>query len=166
MTDDLALIPYDGDCAALVVEWCAASPFSSEWVPGGAGDPDAVLAGWHTDPDITGHVLLRDSVPVAYGELWVEDHEAELAHLVVDPALRRQGLGRALAERLVEAARAQGLTQVFIRVRPDNAVAITCYATVGFVPVSAEEEAECNAGQPAAYHWMRQVQDGGGASLK
>jgi ribosomal-protein-alanine N-acetyltransferase len=105
-------------------------------------------------------------VPVAYGELWVEDDEAELAHLVVDPALRRQGLGQALALELVAAARAQGLVHVFIRVRPDNAVAIGCYTTVGFVPVTAEEEAEFNADQPATYHWMRHAQDAGGASLK
>ena len=153
------LVPYDGSCAARVVDWCAASPFSKEWVPAGATDADAVLAGWHLDPDITGHLLLRDDEPVAYGELWVEadDDEAELAHLVVDPALRRQGLGRALAAELVGSARALRLAHVFLRVRPDNAVGIGCYATAGFVAVSAEEEAAFNAGQPAAYHWMRHV---------
>jgi len=153
----LALVPYDGTAAAEVVAWCAVSPFSREWVPESATDPDAVLAGWQTDPDITGYLLMRDGTPVAYGELWVEadDDEAELAHLVVDPGLRRQGLGRALAVELVAAARASGLTNVFLRVRPDNVVAIGCYATVGFAPVSEAEEAEFNAGQPAAYHWMR-----------
>jgi ribosomal protein S18 acetylase RimI-like enzyme len=157
VSDDLSLVPYDGTAAALVVGWCAESPFSREWVPAAASDPDAVLAGWHTDPDITGHLLLRDGHPVAYGELWVEadDDEAELAHLVVDPALRRQGLGQALAVRLIAAARAQGLAHVFLRVHPDNHVAIGTYATVGFAPVTAEEEAAFNAGQPAAYRWMR-----------
>ena len=159
MTEGTALVPYDGSCAALVVEWCAASPFSREWVPAGATDADEVLAGWHTDPDITGHLLLRGGEPVAYGELWVEadEDEAELAHLVVDPALRRQGLGRALAVQLVATARAAGLAHVFLRVRPDNEVGIACYATAGFVAVSAEEETAFNAGQPAAYHWMRHV---------
>jgi ribosomal protein S18 acetylase RimI-like enzyme len=76
----------------------------------------------------------------------------------VDPTLRSQGLGQALAVRLIAAARAQGLAHVFIRVRPDNDVAIGCYATVGFVPVSAEEEAAFNAGQPTAYRWMRHVE--------
>ena len=37
-----------------VVAWCADSPYSREWVRAGATDPDGVLAGWHTDPDITG----------------------------------------------------------------------------------------------------------------
>jgi ribosomal-protein-alanine N-acetyltransferase len=152
--DDLRLVPYDGTAAA-VVAWCAASPFSSEWVPGSATDPDAVLAGWHADPDITGYLLLRAGTPVAYGELWVEPDEAELAHLVVDPALRRQGLGRALALDLVATARAEGLADIFLRVSRDNEVGIACYASVGFVRVSAEDEAEFNAGQPAAYQWMR-----------
>jgi hypothetical protein len=44
---------------------------------------------------------------------------------------------------------------VLIRVRPDNVVGIGCYASVGFVPVSADEEAAFNAGQPTAYRWMR-----------
>jgi [ribosomal protein S18]-alanine N-acetyltransferase len=158
--DEMALVPYDGRAASQVVTWCAASPFSSEWVPAGAADPDAVLAGWHTDPDISGHLLLRGGAPVAYGELWVEadEDEAELAHLVVDPALRRQGLGQGLAVRLVAAARDLGLAHVFLRVRPDNEVGIACYASVGFVRCSPEEELSFNAGQPAAYQWMKHPQ--------
>jgi ribosomal protein S18 acetylase RimI-like enzyme len=154
--------PYDGSCATLVVDWCAASPFSSEWVPAGAADPDAVLAGWLEDPDISGYLLHRSGTPVAYGELWVEpgDAEAELAHLVVDPARRRQGLGASLARSLVSRARADDLTNIFLRVHADNAVAIACYAGVGFVRCSPDEEAEYNAGQPAAYRWMRHVELG------
>jgi ribosomal protein S18 acetylase RimI-like enzyme len=156
MTAGLELVPYGGAFAAAVVGWCAASPFSSEWVPA-ATEPEAVLAGWLEDPDISGFLLLRSGTPVAYGELWLEpdDAEAELAHLVVDPTQRRQGLGRALAVALVERARAEGLTNIFLRVRPDNEVAIACYGTVGFVRCSPEEEAEFNALQPATYQWMR-----------
>jgi ribosomal protein S18 acetylase RimI-like enzyme len=140
------------------VDWCAASPFSSEWVPA-ATEPDAVLAGWLEDPDISGFLLLRSGTPVAYGELWVEpdDAEAELAHLVVDPAQRRQGLGRGLAVALVDRARADGLTNIFLRVHEDNSVAIACYGTSGFVRCSPEEEAEFNAGQPATYRWMQHL---------
>ena len=153
-----SLVPYDGSCARVLVEWCAASPFSSEWVSAST-DPDAVLAAWLEDPDISGFLLLRGGAPVAYGELWLapEDAEAELAHLVVDPAGRRQGLGRALALALVARARADGLTNIFLRVHPDNLGAIACYGTAGFAPCAPEEEAEFDAGQPAAYRWMRHV---------
>src|SRR3954471_16676953 len=110
MAEGVRLVPYDGTCAAAVVGWCAASPFSSEWVRP-ATEPNVVLAGWHEDPDISGFLLVRSGAPVAYGELWLEpgDAEAELAHLVVDPAQRRQGLGRALAVALVGQARSTGL---------------------------------------------------------
>jgi ribosomal protein S18 acetylase RimI-like enzyme len=157
VSDDLRLVAYDATSAADVVAWCAASPFSREWVPAAATSPDAVLGGWLADPDITGHVLLRAGTPVAYGELWIEreDDEGELAHLVVDPMLRRQGLGRDLALGLVATARDEGLATVFLRVRPDNGVGIACYTSVGFARVSAEDEAAFNAGQPAAYQWMR-----------
>jgi hypothetical protein len=63
------LVPYDGSFAAPVVDWCAASPFSSEWVPAGASEPGAVLAEWQADPDISAFLLLRSGTPVAYGEL-------------------------------------------------------------------------------------------------
>src|SRR3954469_22400499 len=147
MAGEPGLVAYDGSCAARVADWCAESPFSSEWVPAGT-EPDALLADWLEDPDITGFLLLRSGTPVAYGELWVEpdDAEAELAHLVVDPARRRQGLGTALAVSLVDRARAGGLTNIFLRVRHDNEVAIACYAGVGFVRCSPDEEAEFKAG--------------------
>ena len=153
-----SLVPYDGSCAPLVVGWCAASPFSSEWVSAST-DPEAVVAGWLEDPDISGFLLLRGDAPVAYGELWLEaaDAEAELAHLVVDPAQRRQGLGRTLALALVATARTEGMTNIFLRVHDDNRGAFACYETAGFERCSPGEEAEFNAGQPAAYRWMRHV---------
>jgi ribosomal protein S18 acetylase RimI-like enzyme len=153
--DPVRLVRYDGSCAAAVVAWCAASPFSSEWVAAGA-EPDAVLSSWQEDPDISGFLLVRAGVPVAYGELWHEPHdaEAELAHLVVDPAQRRQGLGQALAVALVEQARADGLSEIFLRVHRGNDVAIACYASAGFVRCRPEDEADYNAGQPTAYRWM------------
>jgi ribosomal protein S18 acetylase RimI-like enzyme len=153
----LDLVPYDGTAAELVVGWCAGSPFSSEWVPADTGAPDDVLARWLADPDISGYLLLDEGTPVAYGELWVEpdEDEAELAHLVVAPARRRRGHGRALAVALAEQARADGLAHVTLRVRPDNVAGISCYLSTGFVRESEEEAERFNAGQPAAYQWMR-----------
>ena len=162
------LVPYAGPRAELVVGWCVASPYSREWVPADAPDAEAVVAGWHADPDITGYLLLDAGTPVAYGELWVEadEDEAELAHLVVDPGRRRQGYGGELAHALVDRAHADGLANVTLRVRPDNEVGIACYLSIGFVRESEEDEARFNAGQPAAYRWMRWPQAGGAASLK
>ncbi|QIG43850.1 GNAT family N-acetyltransferase [Nocardioides anomalus] len=151
----MTLVPFAADCAPLVVGWCGASPYSAEWVPVGRTAPE-VVAGWLDDPDISGHLLLgEDSVPVAYGEVWLEPDgdEAELAHLVVDPALCGRGLGAHVGRAL--AATVPPERAVFLRVHPDNVVAQACYRSIGFARVAAEDEAAWNAGQPTAYWWMR-----------
>jgi RimJ/RimL family protein N-acetyltransferase len=45
--------------------------------------------------------------------------------------------------------------EVFLRLRPDNAVAEACYRAAGFVRVDTETEREWNRGQPSDYKWMR-----------
>ena len=91
----------------------------------------------------------------AYGELWVDDDEAEveLARLIVDPAERRQGLGQSLATGLAELARSR-YPQVFLRVHPDNIAARRCYAAAGFEPVEPDQATAWNAGQPVDYVWL------------
>jgi len=88
-------------------------------------------------------------------ELSLVPYDGSCAALVIDPALRRTGLGKGLALRLVAVARALGLANVFLRIHTNNDVGIGCYASVGFAPVSAEEQMAFNVGQPAAYLWTR-----------
>ena len=94
-----------------------------------------------------------DEELIGYGELWV-DHdggEVELARLIIDPRRRGRGAGRDLVAELV--ARAE-YPEVFLRVHPDNPVALRCYTGAGFVRVDAVLEAEWNAPQPVAYVWL------------
>jgi ribosomal protein S18 acetylase RimI-like enzyme len=95
---------------------------------------------------------------VAYGELWVDDDEAEveLARLIVDPAERGQGLGRRLAAGLAGLARSS-YPRVFLRVHPDNLAARRCYAAAGFQPVEPDQAAAWNASQPVDYVWLSLV---------
>ena len=44
--------------------------------------------------------------------------------------------------------------QTFLRVHPDNAPALRCYAAAGFAPVDPALQAEWNAPQPVAYVWL------------
>ena len=61
---------------------------------------------------------------------------AERAHLVlmcVEPALRRQGVGRRLIAWLVESARVAGIVSIHLELRADNEAAHTFYDSLGFV---------------------------------
>jgi putative acetyltransferase len=59
----------------------------------------------------------------------------ELKRLYVRPAGRGQGLGRALLEEALRAARAGGLTQVLLDTLPEMQAARALYLAAGFVPV-------------------------------
>jgi len=94
---------------------------------------------------------------VGYGELW-EDRdldEAELARLVIAPALRGKGHGRALTRALADEAHRRGFAEVWLRVVPENAAARRAYEAAGFARATADEEVEFNIGQARTYVWMR-----------
>ena len=48
-----------------------------------------------------------------------------------------------------------GFENVWLRVVPENAVAIACFRSAGFARASAAEEVAFNAGQPRVNLWMR-----------
>lgn len=58
--------------------------------------------------------------------------EAEILTIVVDPALRGQGYGRALLGQALLAAARNGAHQVFLEVEAGNAAAIALYEGAGF----------------------------------
>ena len=117
--------------------------------------PAGQINAWAREDGVQPFGLYRDGRLVAYGELWIDDDEAEveLARLIVDPAERGRGLGRRLATGLSGLARSR-YPRVFLRVHPDNAAARRCYAAAGFEPVAPEQAAAWNAGQPVDYIWL------------
>ena len=60
--------------------------------------------------------------------------EAEVLTLAVEPAARRQGIGKALVQAAVEAAQAAA-EAIFLEVAADNTAALHLYAACGFGPV-------------------------------
>ena len=129
-----------------VLMWCGVrvAPVSAEQVSAWAGEDGVQPFG-----------LYRGRRLVAYGELWVDDEQAEveLARLIVDPGERGQGLGRYLATGLARQAR-DIYPRVFLRVHPGNAAALRCYAAAGFEPVEPDQAAVWNIGQPVDYVWL------------
>ena len=58
--------------------------------------------------------------------------EGEILNLAVAPGGRRQGMGRALVERVVAVLAERGVRQVFLEVRESNGNARALYAARGF----------------------------------
>ena len=147
-----------GAHAALVASWPATADEADIWCSRAEHPfpPDAVAA-WWAEADVSPWLLLDpNGVPVAYGEVWddAEEDEAELARLIVDPARRRQGVGRRLVEELVEIARTTGRSACFIRVAPHNHGALALYRAAGFRDVDDATAADWNRVQPVEYRWL------------
>jgi ribosomal protein S18 acetylase RimI-like enzyme len=68
-------------------------------------------------------------IRAAFAEDWVA-----LSSLVVDPAARRQGLGRVLTVRALQEAAARGARRAFLQVEAQNSAAAALYTGLGFQP--------------------------------
>lgn len=120
--------------------------------------PEELKTSWRkVDSEIESYLLFDGVQPVGYGEVWLdeEEDEVELARLIVDPKVRGRGFGRELVRALLVPAVNAGYSEVFIRVRPENEIAIRTYHRTGFVDVPAGLMDEWNQDQPVAYRWMR-----------
>jgi ribosomal protein S18 acetylase RimI-like enzyme len=88
-----------------------------------AGDTVVLLAG--DGPD--GLAVLRFRLGI-----WTEGFECYLAELYVVPDRRGQGLGRALMEEAMDAARAEGATYMELGTGEDDVAARALYESLGF----------------------------------
>ena len=79
-------------------------------------------------------VAERDGVVSAVASVDVHawNRRAVLAHLYVDRAARRSGLGRALVSQLEHEARSRGATRLWVETQNVNAAALAFYRRCGF----------------------------------
>lgn len=150
---------FSDEYGVLVAEW-AADAKEVALLSGRAEYPfpEELKTNWRkVDSDIHSYLLFDGERPVGYGEVWLDDEEdeIELARIIVDPTIRRRGVGLELLRALLVPALDSGYSDVFLRVRPENAVAIRTYHRSGFVDVPAALMDEWNQAQPVAYLWMR-----------
>ena len=152
----MELTDFDVRDAGIVAGWSRSADEADHWCSMRMHpfDPTIVRL-WASETDTRAYFGREDGTPVAYGELWIDDDEAEveLGRLIVDPQARGNGHGVALVTGLIAAARHHHPT-VTLRVRPDNKTAIGCYTSAGMQRADAADEAQWNDGQPHEYHWF------------
>ena len=90
---------------------------------------DALFLVAETGDTIGGYVVALDAAD-----------EGEILNLAVAPAGRRNGLGRALVEEILEALVARGVRQVYLEVRESNAPARALYAAQEFREVGRRKQ--------------------------
>jgi ribosomal protein S18 acetylase RimI-like enzyme len=86
-----------------------------------------------------GRLLLGelDGTPVGCVALRALDETTcEMKRLYLDPRARGTGAGRALAERIVEAARGIGYRRMVLDTIPSMSAAVALYRTLGFTPIA------------------------------
>jgi ribosomal-protein-alanine N-acetyltransferase len=77
-------------------------------------------------------VMRDEGRVIGYLCLWEIADELHITNVAVEPARRRQGIGRTLLSGVLDDARARGVRQVVLEVRPTNTEARTLYETLGF----------------------------------
>lgn len=87
---------------------------------------DCLLAGYSCI------VLERADAIAGYGILSVAAGEAHILNLCVDPGYRRLGYGDRLLDEILTRARAAGVREIFLEVRPSNTTALALYRKKGF----------------------------------
>lgn len=108
--------------------------FTSPW-------QEDTFAGLLDRPGVELLVLEDESTGiVGYAVLWCVVDQGELANVAIVPGRRGQGLGRLLVGRVLDVARARGLTRVYLEVRSSNQRAARIYEDFGFREVGVRRD--------------------------
>jgi len=91
-----------------------------------------------SDSELT--VATIDEAIVGYSVTWYLEHEVHLANVAVQSGYRERGIGRALVEAVMEAARREGVPKIMLEVRESNAEARRLYEHLGFRAVGVKPD--------------------------
>lgn len=77
-------------------------------------------------------LAVTNGVTAGYVIYWLLATEVDVHNLAVDPAYRRQGIGRSLLQSVIDEAKNQGASRITLEVRKSNDAAQRLYRSVGF----------------------------------
>lgn len=96
--------------------------------------------------------LFADEHLSAYISFYHAAGEMEILNLAVEPARRRQGLGRRILLMALQVARKMGMQRVSLEVRQGNAAAIALYESAGFTCTGRRSGYYPDTGEDALIH--------------
>jgi ribosomal-protein-alanine N-acetyltransferase len=76
----------------------------------------------------------------AYVGMWTVFEEAHITNVAVGKGFRGQGMGKVLMQEQEKLARAKGVNQILLEVRPSNSTALAMYKDLGFVLTSIRKQ--------------------------
>ena len=83
-------------------------------------------------------VLERDGAILGYGVMSLEEKNARIMNLCVQPDCQGQGLGRWILSHLLEQAHHSDADIAILEVRPSNHMAVKLYKSMGFADAGVE----------------------------
>ncbi|MDI6600968.1 MAG: ribosomal protein S18-alanine N-acetyltransferase [Thermoanaerobacteraceae bacterium] len=98
-------------------------------------------------------VAMIDDVVTGYGGFWAILDEAHITNIAVHPDYRGIGVGNALLEGLIEAARKRGATSMTLEVRASNEIAQNLYRKYGFKAYGRRKGYYQDNGEDAIIMW-------------
>lgn len=155
----LTLLPFSEDHSVEITSWPRDADELKAWAGADTEFPFRTkqFRIWHDDSETHAFVAHCNDKLVAYGEFWVDEseQEIELARIIVHPAHRNMGMGHMFVTALVTHSITYGFVNQFLRVLPQNTIAIRCYEKSGFIILPAEVQKTFNLRQPVEYVWMK-----------
>ncbi len=98
-----------------------------------------------------------DNVIAGYGGMWKVFDEGHITNIAVHPEFRRTGVGSALLRRLIEIAKAQGITKMTLEVRKGNIPAQKLYGKYGFAAAGLRKGYYADNNEDALIMWKENV---------
>lgn len=129
------LVPYTAEYAGIIRSWIECEETYRLVCRGTNFPPQEDLVESWQRKGVSSFIMISNSKPIAYGELWDRRTEngVEIAHVIVDTYKRSRGYGTKLVELLYNrAASRPDVSRVMINLYHDSAEVLGCYLKAGF----------------------------------